>query len=539
MSSIGDGPLSFTRTPQLDVGASQAAIGTAAAPRSNSMLELAGALSDLNPKLKTLGFAVAKEDKEVQSAAARKLALQTGGKALADAVRDGQIEPTQNPYFIEDYNKESSYIRAQGEIARIREDSISWPEQGDPQAFQARYLQELSQIGSAYDTDPDTQTGFAAAAQQATQQDFAANTAQRVAAIKADRIAVTSNLVAQSVTATQMANKGKPSPSQVFEGLAPLKEQFLETGGTPGDWDKLVLNGVTAAALNQGNASLMDILKDSQSGTAGSIYNLPGNAQDIQTTKYRIIQDQQDKANQQYQDIQRNDYLQGRQATINLYNKFGTDAFTGNVPADQMVETLKAAGTPVLAIGKALSAAQASVADYQSLATARFRSFANSQDGRKELLDVAVRAQTQGWTPALEESISRLVLNNDMPYDDAARLIDQSLTTLDSRRGAEATAAKRTLKQYQGTASSMDASVTTLAGKTNLVLSKRGQARLSPEEVSQIQRTSRAVANYFLQGTPGDYKGALAEGQKAAADTIRRVLEARQNKASTTTKASK
>lgn len=526
MSGIG---LDFNRVvPQIDTGVSSAKIGASVGARTNSALQLAQSLAEVNPKITAVAGAVAKEDQDVQSTAAKKRALELGGQALGDAVRAGKIEPTQNPFFIEEYNKQSAYVRAQTAISQMRVDSQTWPEADDPQAFQQRYTKELGEIGAKYNTDPDTQEGFTAAAAPAQEQDFSANIAQKVAQIKADRLSVSSNLVAQTIQQVQSANGGKPAPQQVWDALATQKDQFLKTGGSDQEWDKLVANGVTAAALQQSDPSMMDLLKDSKSGTSGAIYNLPGQAQDIETTKYRIIQNQQDKGRQAYYDAVQADYFATRASVNALYQKFGVAAFTGSVPVDDMVSTLTDAGTPPDAVAGALNKVQATVADYQGLSEARFKSFAATVPGQAELMDLHMQAKTQGYTPELEARVAEHVLAGDIPSTTADNIVDDAISTSRSAGpggGRLPKAARAALRGYTSTGSAIDQAAANTAGKMNQALRIKGGTQLSSAEVSKVMETARGVANYYLRANPSDYAGATLEAQKAINDLLKPILQ--------------
>jgi hypothetical protein len=524
MSSIG-----FTDAPQLDTNASEAKVGQAYAPRSNGALELASALGDLNPKLQALGATVVREDQQVQHTAAKQRAIELGGQSIADAVRTGKMEKTSNPFFIQDYNRESAYIRAQGDISELRVQSQTWEEQGDPTKFQERYLKEIGAIGQKYGTDPDTMHGFGAAAEPAIQQDFAANTASKVADIKADHISVGSNLVAQTIAGVQTAKGGVPTPDDVFsnEKFTQQKAQFLSTGGSNQEWDKLVTNGVTAAALSQHNASLLDILKDPKSGTAGALYNSPGAAEAIETTRYRIVQDQQAKGKEEYYQAQQADYLSGRAAQQALYEKYGIKAFTGGVPADDMIATLKDKGLSIAGITGALNKAQASTADYQSISEAGFRTFANTQDGHAEIFDLHMQAQTKGYSPEFEQQVSNHVLHGDIAPDAGAALVRQAIATTggQSPMGLKKPSIKNMLNSYDRVGTLTDSSVSQTTAKLNKNLHIQGKPSISSSEIQGIQRDARATAKLYLDVNPGDYPGASNEAEKVIASRVKLVME--------------
>lgn len=106
------------------------------APQTNTALQLAAALRQAQPVIGETLQGIAANEAERQRAQAHKDALVTKGQVLAEAVRQGKLPATQNPWYVEAYAKEGAAIRSQGQLTQLQLDSASWGEQNDPAAFE-------------------------------------------------------------------------------------------------------------------------------------------------------------------------------------------------------------------------------------------------------------------------------------------------------------------------------------------------------------------------------------------------------------------
>jgi hypothetical protein len=515
MSQLG---IPFADAPQSDVVASAGAVGRAVAPRTNSGMQLAAALQDLNPDIRRLGASVVAEDKQVQSEAAKKRALELGGKSLADAVRSGEIAPTQNPFFIEDYNKESAYVRAQSATSALALDSQSWAERSDPAKFQQRYSKELAGIGEHFSQDDDTMAGFNAAAAPAQQQAFAANTAAVSAEIVKTRDANMSQLINENLTGTQNQHAGHASPQQLEESLGALKDHYIGTGGTETAWAQLVYHGYTSAAYNTNDADLLDKIP-------GNIKNLPGIADQISTDKYHILQSKGTALRLQAEDFRAAITLQGQQIFTDAYKKYGTGLMTGQVSLSQL-EADNPGANP-LALASALNTAQAATADNQSLAIAKTRALEQTPNGAAYILDLHQEASTQGITPEFIDKVGALVISQQIPLNDATQLIDKSIETTNKINNTSgpfgsqkagmkvaSAAAQRRMQPYADLRRSTDAEATTMVNWVNKSARIAGNAPVPTAALKDLQARMSAAAAHWLAGHPGDFAGARKAAQQ-------------------------
>jgi murein DD-endopeptidase MepM/ murein hydrolase activator NlpD len=231
------------------------------APRDNAALRLARSLQDVQPAVaQTLG-AIADKKQADAEARAKAAAIENSGAALADAVRLGKIRATQNPWFVQAYNRESAAIRGQDALSKLQTDSASWEERNDTQAFAKRWHSEVGGLMEGFAGDPDSIKGFTAAEGQASQQALATNQAYNTQRIFSERKQNLSALAADALQKAVLSGGGTISGSNAALALAPAKAQWIATGGTLDDWNEMVTAAVTTASYSIRSPGLIDLLK--------------------------------------------------------------------------------------------------------------------------------------------------------------------------------------------------------------------------------------------------------------------------------------
>lgn len=513
MSSPG---IDFTDAPAVAINASDAAVNRAQAPRTNGGMQLAAALSELAPEIKGLGARVIKEDAEVQGVAAKKRALELGGQDLASAVRDGKIEATQNPFFIQDYNEESAYVRSQKAISDLTIRSQEWAEKNDHVAFQKRFSEELGAIGEQY-KDPDAAKGFMAAAAPAQQQAFAANTAQVAANIEKDRAASLSQMSTEAILGVQKEHAGAASPDQLQEGLAHLRDRYFATGGTQSEWAKLQYHAFTSAAYNSGDETLLDKLP-------ADIKNLPGIADQISTDKYHIMQAHGAKLHQQAQDARDLITVDGQKIFTSAYEKYGSDLITGKVSFETLAKDNP--GANPLALTSALNTAQAATADNQALALAKTRGATlGGGPGADKVLNAHREAATVGMSPELNNAIGLMVHNGEMSVEDGTSLINKAIETTKGRNqqsgqmfptpgkglNAATTSMYGSAQPYMDIRNAAEAQTTKTIQWINSSLKVEGKAFLPRGVAAELKAALISASSQWLTEHPGDFAGAAIQ----------------------------
>ena len=234
------------------------AAGALPAARSNSALRLADSLSQFNAEARQTMQNVATQRAEKARAEAKKAAIEASGAELADAVREGKIRKSQNPWFVEAYNREAAAIRANDLLQNLQVESATWDEKDDPSAFAGRWRAEVGSLMENF-SGKDQVAGFSAAA--VSSQVLQSNATRNAARIESERVdnlaALTSSALGQAYT----ESGGRLSANQIVATLAPTREQWFATGGDEEGYRKMVIGAVTTAAYEAGNPDLLDILK--------------------------------------------------------------------------------------------------------------------------------------------------------------------------------------------------------------------------------------------------------------------------------------
>lgn len=232
------------------------------APTDNSALRLGRSLAGLEPALhETVGVLSAKFQADAEVKAKAK-ALETSGAKFADAVRLGQLKPTQNPWFIDAYEREAAALRGTDAMGKLQTDSQSWAERTNPAAFAKKWHDSVAEITKQFDYSPEAIKGFAPAEAQATQQVLATNQSLNAQRIAAERQQNLSALASDAVQRVVQAGGGHASGSQLAAALQPAKVQWVATGGSLEDWNKIAISAITTASYSIRSPGLLDALKD-------------------------------------------------------------------------------------------------------------------------------------------------------------------------------------------------------------------------------------------------------------------------------------
>ena len=109
------------------------------APGTNAALQLAESLRSATPEASRLMQGIAEDRSAKARAQAAKDALEQSGAKLADAVREGKIKPTQNPWYVQAYSTESAAIRAQKDLSALQTEAATWDSKDDPAAFDKQW----------------------------------------------------------------------------------------------------------------------------------------------------------------------------------------------------------------------------------------------------------------------------------------------------------------------------------------------------------------------------------------------------------------
>lgn len=230
------------------------------APRTNAALQLADSLARLTPEAQRTMQGIAEKRAESARAQAKKDAIQASGAQLADAVRSGTIRPTQNPWYVDAYNRESAAIRATDGLQKLQTQSAGWDEKDDPQAFAERWRKEVGSFAEGFEGTEQI-AGFSAAEQAVTSQVLQQNVARNAQRIETERVNNLGMLASDAIGRAYVSSGGRLSPNQVWDAIAPAREQWFATGGDQDGWNKIVVAAVTSTAYGTKQEGILDLLR--------------------------------------------------------------------------------------------------------------------------------------------------------------------------------------------------------------------------------------------------------------------------------------
>lgn len=510
MATLGQ---DFNDVPGIRVAADPAAVLGQRVGPTNSALQLAEALGDIHPAARRAGYVYSQKQQEKATAQARVDALKNMGKDFEQAVREGLIEPTSSPWYMNAYARESAYVRSQQGLSALNAEAANWPEQNDPAAFQKKYLERIGQLSDGF-KGQEAQEGFMAAAAPAQQQAFASNTAINVERIKRERQDNIGALIAQSVGEANRRNGGNASPSQIMEDLGPIKDAWMNTGGTEADWKALVVKGITSAAYNQQDSDLLDTLK------GAGLYDLPGVADTVEADRYRIelaskngirdtLEAERAKREARALELQTDAFADPR---------FGLRLLTGDFSVDDFVQAYTAKGYAPMEIRTALNQIQAGVADSVALSSAKLQVYSRDPQNAPELFSLLQQGAVEGYSQELADQWGDLVLSGRVPYETAAQAIGQAVSRSNSIRTMEQQE-MRADPTYIGNYANLSQRVKdAVSGMAERYRDARDGRPISQAQRDRLEVAASDAARAHLQVSPGDWAGAVEAAMEATTE---------------------
>lgn len=502
------------------------------ASRSNSALQLAASLADINPQAQKFINQYGEQLKEESESEARRAVLENAGQKFADATREGKIEPTQNPWFMSAYNRESAAVRAQSDFAALQSEAAEWEEQSDPAAFQAKWQERVGQLSEAYG-GADSLVGFEAIEAQATQQTLATNVSKNVQRIKEERVQNVQQLTTTAIQDAVAANGGVADPSRIWQATAAAKLQWLQTGGSEADWAVMEASSLTAAAYNTGNPAILDAIQDAKR-EGGALSGIAGVADQASADQYRIRQNANDKAMARVQAARAKVADEAETVVSWAYETFGDDLYTpGAFTAAEFREKANAMGFSPRAIAAAQGQLREDVGDSAGLQRSRLELNGSDPTMAREQVTLFAKGRKAGWSAAYEDEVGQAILTGRITADEGASMIAGSLSRteqLKSEAKADAREAKAD-RRAAAAAARTDGAGTKLKSWTALNTQLANDAayvtataeKYASKPLNKTVVTERAknaavfAAQAHLGQFPNDFVGARAKGKAAAA----------------------
>ncbi len=482
--------------PEVQVTANPEAVAYSSfAPRSNPALQLAQALSELRPEAGAAAEAYAQHEMQRADLETRQAALKTQGASFAEATRRGLIEPTQNPWWIQAYNRNRAAVLTQNYAAQLSAQSATWAEQNDPAAFQKRYEDAIAQFGQQFGTDQDALLGFHSSAAPAVQQAVATNEAYNINQMKATRLQDISSLAGKAIMDLAGKYGSKLTANQLNGALEQYKQDWLGSGGTLADWNGKVLPGsVSDAAFRTNNPDLVNLAKLIPTGVGNSsVYDIAGVASGLQRSAHYIEMSNRSAISEQMQAVEFRQMEAARKATGVLVGKYGAGIFSGSADSQDMLTTLMTNGFSPEDAAVALRTIASTSNSIRELAANRYASYASSSEGSQAINHVWAEAATQGWTPDLETQLEQMVVTGETSAQFAEQVRTRALNVTGGTPGSgalKAGALRSTVEHWSRTRQD----ITGRVGAFEQGLARRG-IQLDPLMATDLQNTvDRAIA---------------------------------------------
>lgn len=512
------------------------------APQSNGALELASSLAGVNEALQPALQGVAKTLQARASAKAEADAMANSGKAFGDAVREGKLRPTQNPWYIQAYVEKSAAIRAQAEGAQLVSDSQTWAERSDPQAFAQRWAQEVGKLAQNF-TNPVAARGFAASMDPISSQVLNTNLEYNAQRITQENVQNTTQLMSSAIAGVYKANP-KADPKAYYDAIQPYLDQWHGTGGTDAQANALIKGAFSAAAANVGDGDLLDALKYDRGNGKGSVYDIvdaKGNpyAADIEQTRYYVFKQAEIAGMGAVRKAQAQQEIEGFQVQNWAYQKYGWDLMSGKVPMQEIRDEARAAGFSPQGVQAFFREESRDLSSIDAYMSAQTRQYAKDPANQETILKLRTEALRQGFTPSFEARVWEQVRNgmdeqtaNDIltKADSTAKYFHSEAKAGERERRSQANFDR---SQRQQAARDFKQTRDELIGNLSVTLQGVGDRYLlNPTFRTQVTRGATDAGNAWLRSHPDDYPGANA-AMDAYLDGIAKQRLARLRRSST------
>lgn len=427
----------MAQPPRLNVVATPVDSGRSVTQSGAS--QLADTLGQISPIVTGIYTKIHEDYKAKGERKGQLAAMNNAGRAFGDAVREGKLEKTQNPFFIEAYNKESASITGRGKLNELMVQSQTWEERGDPQAFQKRWAEEANTVAQAF-SGKDQFAGFEPVLREVSSQVINQQTAESVRRIVQERDNNTQLLISQRIQDIT-APAGMENPDDILSSLEDLKANYIGTGGSSEDWDKLTIAGVQAAAYGSTDSEILDVLKAGKD----PLYNKTGVAEQIETDRFRIDQAKERQSGLRAQEMRDKANLEGMEAGEKLFAQFGDSILTGQLDTEAARQWMTTQGINPRAQAAAFSQAQSAGADFQSLSKMKTTSGTEGVDAVK----LYNRARTSGYSKRLENEILGKVAAGTMTPDEGQSIMGTAYSKTESEEADAERKAKTNRDQTQ------------------------------------------------------------------------------------------
>lgn len=397
-------------------------------PSTNVGLQLASSLQGVNQHLTPLLGQIGEQARQVQEGKAYQAAMANSGQAFADAVKSGKLAPTQNPWFIQAYERNAAQVRGQAQVSALVADSQTWAERNDPAAFAQKFNTQLGQIAQGFN-GIDQQQGFQKAATPLQQDALNANVSYNVQRITQQHVQDATSLSTQAIMDTLKTNP-KANPDQIFGAMEDQHKAWVGTGGTEAQWRLIVRQSVIGAGANMGEPGILDVLKApylggqpiaNQADETGKPVGL-----ELSSDKFWIERGTDADLDQQYKLHQAAIASEGAKVDTWANQTYGNDYAFGKVP----LSTLEADGVKAGFSGPAIVWA----ADHQGDALKGAAGYSEAQTDvysqdpqvQQRIMLINKEAVTSGLTPHVMSELTDAVGRQQISLPQAQAVMDRA-----------------------------------------------------------------------------------------------------------------
>lgn len=413
--------------PQVDITARPDDVSLRA-PDTNPALQLAASLAqtseDLHPFLNDLSSQLNAR----ATAKAQADALKASGKPLAEAVRSGQIEPTQNPWYMHAYETASAQVRGQAQVSAFVTQMQSDPSRNDPAAYATKFNAGLGQIAQQF-TGLNAAQGFHQAADPLAREALSQNTEYNVQRIQQEHVQNTTTLATQALMDTLKANP-KASTQDLFKATDDQHASWIGVGGTEPQWRLILKQAFVGAGANLGDASVLDNLKEPYEGTA-SIANQADEtgkptALEISSDKFWIDRGVDASLVQDFKARQAQIAKEGSQVDDWAQANYGNDYAFGKIPMSQLQSDGLAQGFSGNAIMWAAAHQGESLRAASGYSVGQTDIYSSDPVVQQRILGVNREAITGGLTPHLTGELTDMLGRHQITLDMANSVMDRA-----------------------------------------------------------------------------------------------------------------
>jgi hypothetical protein len=398
------------------------------APDTNPALQLAQSLSQTSEELHPFLNDVAGQLNARATAKANADALANSGEAFADAVREGKIEATQNPWYMHAYEKASAQVRAQGQVSALVTQMQSDPTRNDPQAFAAKFNQNLGQIAENF-TGLNASLGFHAAADPLAEQALNQNTEYNVQRIQQEHVQNATTLTTQAIMDTLKGNP-KASPDTLFAATDAQHKEWIGVGGTEPQWRLLLKQAFVGAGSNLGDASVLDTLKAPYEGGTPIANQADETGKptglELASDKFWIDRGVDATLTQAYKSNQAQIAKDGQAVDAWANQKYGNDYGLGKIPQSQLVDDAIAQGYSANAINWAMARQGESLRAAAGYSSAQTDIYSSDPAVQQRILGVNNEAVTGGLTPKLTAQLQDMLGRHQITIEMANAVMDRA-----------------------------------------------------------------------------------------------------------------